>query len=232
MGQVSSATACAKLHGLGIRRTWMEGPQPLTTGQKIAGSALTLQFMPQREDIASGLAQEAVERQTALWAVLEAVQPGDVLVIQAYGSTFSGCVGDMLVRYFKRKGGAGIVVDGRIRDAPRVRELGVPIWCTGTTPHYASQSELFPWAYDVPVAAGGVLCLPGDIVVADDDGAVVVPQATAPEVVATARDHQDWEVFSRMRLDQGARLGNYYPLTSESRAEYEQWRDEQRSSQR
>ncbi|MCX4869598.1 ribonuclease activity regulator RraA [Streptomyces sp. NBC_00825] len=232
MGQVSSATACAKLHGLGIRRTWMEGPQPLTTGQKIAGSALTLQFMPQREDIASGLAQEAVERQTALWAVLEAVQPGDVLVIQAYGSAFSGCVGDMLVRYFKRKGGAGIVVDGRIRDAPRVRELGVPIWCTGTTPHYASQSELFPWAYDVPVAAGGVLCLPGDIVVADDDGAVVVPQATAPEVVATARDHQDWEVFSRMRLDQGARLGNYYPLTSESRAEYEQWRDQQRSSQR
>ncbi|WP_405690962.1 ribonuclease activity regulator RraA [Streptomyces sp. NBC_00057] len=232
MGQVSSATACAKLHGMGIRRTWMEGPQPLTTGQKIAGSALTLQFMPQREDIASGLAQEAVERQTALWAVLEAVQPGDVLVIQAYGSAFSGCVGDMLVRYFKRKGGAGIVVDGRIRDAPRVRELGVPIWCTGTTPHYASQSELFPWAYDVPVAAGGVLCLPGDIVVADDDGAVVVPQATAPEVVATAQDHQEWEVFSRMRLDQGARLGNYYPLTSESRAEYEQWRDQQRSSQR
>ncbi|MFJ1549434.1 ribonuclease activity regulator RraA [Streptomyces sp. NPDC088246] len=232
MGQVSSATACAKLHGMGIRRTWMEGPQPLATGQKIAGSALTLQFMPQREDIASGLAQEAVERQTALWAVLEAVQPGDVLVIQAYGSAFSGCVGDMLVRYFKRKGGAGIVVDGRIRDAPRVRELGVPIWCTGTTPHYASQSELFPWAYDVPVAAGGVLCLPGDIVVADDDGAVVVPQATAPEVVATAQDHQEWEVFSRMRLDQGAKLGNYYPLTSESRAEYEQWRDQQRSSQR
>ncbi|WP_406447741.1 ribonuclease activity regulator RraA [Streptomyces sp. NBC_00876] len=232
MGGVSSATACSKLHGMGIRRTWMEGPEPLTSGQKIAGSALTLQFMPQREDIASGLAQEAIERQTALWAVLEAVQPGDVLVIQAYGSAFSGCVGDMLVRYFKRKGGAGIVVDGRIRDAPRVRELGVPVWCTGTTPHYASQSELFPWAYDVPVAAGGVLCLPGDIVVADDDGAVVVPQATAPEVIASAQDHQEWEVFSRMRLDEGARLGNYYPLTSESRAEYEQWRDRTRASQR
>ncbi|MFB6783761.1 ribonuclease activity regulator RraA [Streptomyces sp. NPDC056352] len=231
-GGISSATACAKLHGLGIRRTWMEGPQPLETGQKISGSALTLQFMPQREDIASGLGQEAIERRTALWAVLEAVQPGDVLVIQAYGSAFSGCVGDMLVRYFKRKGGAGIVVDGRIRDAARVRELGVPIWCTGTTPHYASQSELFPWAYDVPVAAGGVLCLPGDIVVADDDGAVVVPQGTASQVVAHAQDHQDWEVFSRMRLDQGARLDSYYPLTSESRAEYEQWRDRTRKSER
>ncbi|WP_329371412.1 ribonuclease activity regulator RraA [Streptomyces sp. NBC_00669] len=229
MGQVSSATACAKLHALGIRRTWMEGPRPLDAGQRITGSALTLQFMPQREDIASGLAQEAVERQTALWAVLEEVQPGDVLVIQAYGSAFSGCLGDMLVRYFKRKGGAGIVVDGRIRDAPRVRELGVPIWCTGTTPHYASQSELFPWAYDVPIAAGGVLCMPGDIVVADDDGAVVVPQRTAPQVAAHAQDHQDWEAFSRMRLDQGARLSNYYPLTSESRAEYEQWRDQTRA---
>ncbi len=92
--------------------------------------------------------------------MLETVQEGDVLVVQAYGSSFTGCFGDMLVRYFKRRGGAGIVVDGRIRDAARVRELGVPIWCTGTTPHYASQTDLFPWAYDVPVAAGGVLTSP------------------------------------------------------------------------
>ena len=180
--------------------------------------------MPQREDLASGLAQEYVERHTALWAVMETVQPGDVLVIQAYGSQFSGCIGDILARYFKRKGGAGIVVDGRIRDAARIRELGIPVWCTGTTPHYASQSELFPWAYDVPVAVGGALCLPGDFVIADDDGPVVVPQALAPEVREAASDHQNWEVFSRERLDQGARLIDYYPLTSDTREEYEAWR--------
>lgn len=224
MQAIGSATACAKLHALGIRRSFVEGPRPLTAGQRVVGSALTLQFMPQREDLASGFGQEAVERHTALWAVMETVQPGDVLVIQAYGSQFSGCIGDILARYFKKKGGAGIVVDGRIRDSGRIRELGIPVWSTGVTPHYASQSELFPWAYDVPVAVGGALCLPGDFVVADDDGPVIVPQALAPEVRVAARDHQEWEVFSRERLDQGARLGDYYPLTQQSRAEYETWR--------
>ncbi|MFC9561055.1 MAG: ribonuclease activity regulator RraA [Agromyces sp.] len=222
--RVSSATACAKLHGLGITHSFVEGPRPLTPGQRVVGSALTLQFMPQREDLASGLGQEYVERHTALWAVLETVQPGDVLVIQAYGSRFSGCIGDILARYFKRKGGAGIVVDGRIRDADRIRDLGIPVWSTGTTPHYASQSELFPWAYDVPVAVGGALCLPGDIVVADDDGPVVVPQGMADDVITAAQDHEEWEVFSRERLDQGARLSDYYPLTPDTREEYEAWR--------
>ncbi|MDG9674173.1 hypothetical protein [Micromonospora sp. DH14] len=225
MEVVSAATACAKLNGLGITRTAVQGPAPLERGSRVVGSALTLQFMPQREDVASGLSQEYIERHTALWAVLETVQEGDVLVVQAYGSSFTGCFGDMLVRYFKRRGGAGIVVDGRIRDAARVRELGVPIWCTGTTPHYASQTDLFPWAYDVPVAAGGVLCLPGDVVVADDDGAVIVPAGRALELVQSAEDHENWEEFSRMRLEQGARLSDYYPLSPDSRAEYEAWRD-------
>jgi regulator of RNase E activity RraA len=224
MQEIGSATACSKLHQLGIRRSFVEGPRPLVPGQKVVGSALTLQFMPQREDLASGLAQEYVERHTALWAVMETVQPGDVLVIQAYGSAFSGCIGDILARYFKRKGGAGIVVDGRIRDAGRIRELGIPVWSTGATPHYASQSELFPWAYDVPVAVGGALCMPGDFVVADDDGPVIVPQALAPQVREAAKDHQDWEVFSRERLDTGARLSDYYPLTPATREEYEAWR--------
>ena len=225
MDAISAATACAKLHSMGVTRTAVQGPTPLETGSRVVGSALTLQFMPQREDVASGLGQEYVERDTALWAVLETVQPGDVLVVQAWGSAFTGCFGDMLVRYFKRRGGAGIVVDGRIRDAARVRQLGVPIWCTGTTPHYASQTDLFPWAYDVPVAAGGVLCLPGDVVVADDDGAVIVPSGEALELIQDAEDHEDWESFSRMRLEQGARLSDYYPLSPNSRAEYELWRD-------
>ena len=233
---ISSATACAKLHQFGIRRTFVEGPRPLTAGTRVVGSAITLQFMPQREDMAlpqdptAGVEQEYAERHTALWHVLEAVQPGDVLVVQAYGSKFSGCLGDILVRYFIRKGGAGIVVDGRIRDAARIRELGIPVWCTGETPHYASQSELAPWAYDVPVAVGGVLCMPGDLIVADDDGPVVVPQAMAPQVVSSARDHEEWEVFSRARLDEGARLSDYYPLTPDSREEYEAWRSLQNSS--
>ncbi|NKQ56892.1 ribonuclease activity regulator RraA [Amycolatopsis sp. K13G38] len=226
--RISSATACAKLHAQGIRRTFVEGPRPLNRGAKVSGRAVTLQFMPQREDVASGLGQEYIERSTALWAVLEEIEPGDVLVVQAYGSAYTGCFGDMLVRYFKRKGGAGIVVDGCIRDSPRVADLGVPIWCTGTTPHYASQAELFPWAYHVPVAVGGVLTLPGDLVVADDDGAVIVPRRRAADVIEAAADHEEWERFSRARLEEGARLSDYYPLTPDSRAEYEAWRQERR----
>ncbi|GAB2964518.1 dimethylmenaquinone methyltransferase [Streptomyces pseudoechinosporeus] len=224
LSAVSSATACAKLHAQGIRHTFVSGPRPLNPGQKVVGRARTLQFMPQREDIASGLGQEYVERHTALWAVLEAVEPGDVLVVQAYGSTHTGCFGDMLVRYFQRKGGAGIVVDGRIRDTPRVKETGLPIWSTGATPHYASQAELFPWAYDVPVACGGVLVLPGDLVVADDDGPVIVPRQRADDVITAAREHEQWERFSRARIDEGGALTDYYPLTTETRAEYERWR--------
>ncbi|MFI1848254.1 ribonuclease activity regulator RraA [Streptomyces sp. NPDC020480] len=226
LAEVSAATACAKLHAQGIRRTFVCGPRPLAPGLKIAGRIRTLQFMPQREDIASGLGQEYVERHTALWAVLETIEPGDVLVVQAYGSPYTGCFGDMLVRYFRQKGGAGIVVDGRIRDAPRVRETGVPVWATGVTPHYASQAELFPWAYDTPVACGGVLALPGDLLVADDDGPVVVPRRTAPAVIAAAREHEQWERFSRARIEEGGALTDYYPLTTTTRAEYERWRDQ------
>ncbi|WP_326627770.1 hypothetical protein OIE67_32870 [Nonomuraea fuscirosea] len=225
LSRISSATACAKLHAQGIRRTFIEGPRPIAPGQKLAGRVRTLQFMPQREDIASGLGQEYVERHTALWHVLEDIRPGDVLVVQAYGSAYTGCFGDMLVRYFKRRGGAGIVVDGRIRDLPRVSGLGVPIWCTGATPHYASQAELFPWAYDVPVAVGGSLALPGDLCVADDDGAVVVPLRRAASVLEAAADHEQWELFSRARIEEGATLSDYYPLTPETRAEFERWRD-------
>jgi regulator of RNase E activity RraA len=221
---VSAATAAATLHASGISRTWINGPAPLESGRHVVGSALTLQFMPKREDITDdGLGQESIERRTALWKVLEAVRPGDVLVVQAYGSAYTGCLGDMLVRYFQRRGGAGIVVDGRIRDSGRVRRLGVPIWCTGHTPNYASQCELFPWAYDVPVAVGGALCLPGDYVIADDDGAVVVPQQRAEDLADSAVDHEEWEAFSRMKIDEGGRLSDYYPLTPDTRKEFEGW---------
>jgi regulator of RNase E activity RraA len=190
----------------------------------VVGPARTLQFMPQREDIASGTGEEYIERRTALWAVFDATEPGDVLVIQAWGATHTGCVGEMLVRYFGGRGGAGIVVDGRTRDSGKTRDLPVPLWTTGSTPHYASQTELFPWAYDVPVAVGQALVMPGDLIVADDDGAVVVPQALAEQVLELASRHEDWEEFSRERLAAGGALSKYYPLDEDARAEYEEWR--------
>ncbi|NUR83347.1 MAG: ribonuclease activity regulator RraA [Nonomuraea sp.] len=222
LGEVSAATACAKLHQLGITRTFIDGPVPLHREPevKVTGGAVTLQFLPRREDVFDGAAQEDAEQKTALWGVLESIRPGDVLVVSAYGSHFTGCLGDMLVRYFKLRGGAGIVVDGRVRDAARVRALGGPVWCTGVTPHYASQTELFPSAFNVPVGVGGALVTPGDLIVADDDGAVVVPQANALAIAEDSLRHQDREEFARRRIDEGGRLSDYYPLTGRGLEEY------------
>ena len=222
---VSSATACAQLHRLGITQTLIEGPKTTMPGKRIVGRAVTLQFMPLREDIYqdAGVTQEYVERSTALWAVLDEIQPGDVLVVQAYGSPRSGVVGEMLAQHLRNRGGVGLVVDGRIRDSQAVREDGLPVWSLGGTPHYASQGTLFAWAYHVPVAVGGALVIPGDIIIADDDGAVVVPINKAEAILAPSKSHDEWEVFSRMRLKAGGALRRYYPLDEEGQAEYQQW---------
>ena len=224
---VSSATASATLHRMGIRQTYMHSPQPRTPGAKVVGPAVTLQFMPQREDIASGTGQESVEKRSALWAVFDAVERGDVLVVQAWGDPYTGCMGDMLTTYFKGRGGAGVVVDGSVRDWPKIQELGVPFWTKGLTPNYASQATLFPWAYNVPIACSRVLVMPGDIIIADDDGAVVVPAKMAQIVADATLAHEDWEVFSRMRLLEGGALMRYYPLSDEGWVEYEEWKKNQ-----
>ncbi len=222
--QVGSATASATLHKMGLRQTFIEGPTSRLPGAKVVGPAVTLQFMPQREDIASGLGQEASEQTSALWHVFDSVQTGDVLVVQAFGDPYTGCLGEMLMTYFKGRGGAGLVVDGMIRDWPHIKELGVPLWTRGATPNYASQASLFPWAYNVPIACSRVLVLPGDIIIADDDGAVVVPLRVAPGLLQQTLAHEEWEAFSRLRLAQGGSIWTYYPLSEEGRREYEAWR--------
>ena len=222
--RVSSATASATLHKFGVRQTFMEGPVSRQPGAAVVGPAITLQFMPQREDIASGLAQEEIEKVSALWTVFESVQTGDVLVIQAYGDPYTGCVGEMLTTYFKGRGGIGMVVDGCIRDWPKIQRMGLPVWTRGFTPNYASQTSLFPWAYNVPIACSRVLVLPGDIIIADDDGAALVPVKMASMVLKETLEHEDWEAFSRLKLREGGALKRYYPLNKEGRLEYEEWR--------
>jgi regulator of RNase E activity RraA len=224
---VSSATASAMLHRMGIRQTFVEGPRTMHPGAKVVGSVVTLQFMPQREDVVSGRGQEHSEKWSALWAVFETVRQGDVLAIQAYGDPYTGCLGEMLITYFKSRGGAGIIVDGYIRDWPRVKKIDVPLWTRGSTPNYASQSSLFPWAYNVPIACSRVLVLPGDIMIADDDGAVLIPRQVAPQLAQLTLEHEDWESFSRMRMSEGGTLAKYYPLSDEGRQEYEVWHAQQ-----
>jgi regulator of RNase E activity RraA len=220
---VSSASASALMYMLGIRYTYITGPRPLKTGQHAVGTAITMQFMPQREDVASGRVQEEGENTSALWAVLDDVRENDFLVIQAYGDKHSGCLGEMLVTSFAGRGGVGILVDGYIRDWPRIQKMEIPLWTLGATPNFASQGPLYPWAHAVPVAVGGVLVMPGDIIVADDDGAVVVPLNVAMQVLEAAEKYEGSEEFSRMRLAEGGALRTYYPLSEKGLEELEAW---------
>jgi regulator of RNase E activity RraA len=225
-GSASSATVSAVLHRLGIRQTFIEGPLPRSSGAKIAGPTVTLKFMPRREDIiwnlAFGAGEGNVEKHTALWAVFETVQAGDVLVIEALGDLHSGGMGEMLTAYFKGRGGAAVVVDGCVRDWPRIRAMDVPFWTRGFTSNYASQGSLFPWAYNVPVALSRVLIVPGAIVIADDDGVVVVPAGVAHMVIERTLDNE--EEFSRLKLREGGSIRKYYPLDGEGQAELATWR--------
>jgi regulator of RNase E activity RraA len=105
-----------------------------------------------------------------------------------------------------------------------VQKLDVPLWLTAVTPNFHTQTGLMPFAVNVPIACGGVTVIPGDIIVADDDGAVCVPIALAEKMIEQATQHHDWEDFSRMKLMEGAPLQRYYPLHDDARAEYEEWR--------
>ena len=227
---VSSATAASILYLMGIRKSALVGPRPQTPTKKVIGPALTLQFVPKREDVvqgvldAAGIPEEFAASKTALWAAVEATQPGDVIVVQAYGDPETGCLGEMLIGYLKQQGGLGVVVDGSVRDMPRLLALDVGVWSNATTPNSATQGSLYPWAFEVPIACGGVLVLPGDVVLADDDGVVVIPRQLAALVVEQSQLHEDWEEFSRKRIAEGGALTRYYPLEEDAWQEYFSWR--------
>ena len=109
------------------------------------------------------------------------------------------------------------------RDFPEVRMLDLGLWLRGVTPNFHTQTDIFPHAVNIPIACAGCFVVPGDIIVADDDGAVVVPFALANRIAEVSRSKAEWEVFSRMKLEEGGRLDKYYPLNEEAQKEYEAW---------
>ena len=151
-------------------------------------------------------------------------QEGDIICVDARGDMSSGIFGEMMLTYFKGRGGAGVVINGCIRDYPKAKDLGLGLWLQGTTPNYHTQTNLMPWAVNVPIAMNNVTVMPGDIIVADDDGVAVVPIGLAEKVLENASHHAEWEEFSRMRLSQGGDLRKYYPLRADAEEEYQAWR--------
>jgi regulator of RNase E activity RraA len=226
---IGAATATSTLARMGIRNSHIVGPVARTPGKAIAGPALTLQFMPKREDLYG--ADEYADPEKQLHRhVLYHAQPGDVVVVDARGDMRSGIFGEMMLTYFQGKGGIGLVIDGCLRDFPHAKTLDLGFWIRGLTPNFHTQTEIMPFAVNVPVACGGVLVIPGDIIVADDDGAVAVPVALAAELIKLASKHHEWEAFSKQRLMEGGDLRRYYPLSDDARPEYEAWLKEHADS--
>ncbi|MBY3001116.1 ribonuclease activity regulator RraA [Rhizobium leguminosarum] len=221
--EIGAATVSGTLGHMGFRNPHMVGPVPQNRGKSIVGPALTLQFMPQRPDLFTE--GEYADPETQLHRhVLYHAQEGDVVVVDARGDMSSGVFGDMMSTYFKGRGGAGIVIDGCMRDRPNVEKLDLPLWLRGWTPNYHVQTSIYPNAVNVPIACGGVTVIPGDIIVADDDGVVVLPVTMASKVIEESQKHHDWEEFSREKLMEGGSLQRYYPLHDDARGEYDEWR--------
>ncbi len=226
LSHVGSATTSGELSRLGIRDAHLRGLVAWTPGKAVVGPALTLQFMPKREDLYGQDEYADPERQLHRHALYH-TQPGDIIVVDARGHMGSGVFGDMMLTYFKGRGGIAAIVDGCIRDYPRVKRLGLGLWLRGVTPNFHTQTDLMPFAVNVPIACGDTLVMPGDLIVADEDGAVVVPIKLAPQIMEKASTHAEWEEFSRMRLGEGGDLRKYYPLSDAARPEYEAWKKAQ-----
>ncbi len=136
----------------------------------------------------------------------------------------------MMLTFFQGRGGQGVVINGCIRDYPIVqRDLDLGLWLRGVTPNFHTQTNIYPNAVNVPIACNETLVLPGDIIVADDDGVVAVPAKLAADLADAAATHAEWEEFSRDKLLAGGHLRKYYPLSEEGRAEYEEWKKQQNS---
>lgn len=223
LAAIGTATASSELSLMGIRDPHVRGVQPLVTGKSVAGPALTLQCMPKREDLYGANEYDNPELQLHRH-VLYPAEAGDMVVVDARGDMGSGIFGEMMLTFFKGRCGAGVVVDGCIRDSGPAKTLDLGIWVKGVTPNYHAQTNIIPFAVNVPVACGGVLVLPGDIIVADDDGVVCVPVALAPRLIEVCSEHVEWEEFARLRLSEGGDLRKYYPLSQEAQPEYEAWR--------
>ena len=221
--EIGTATVAGSLGHSGFRNPHMLGPVTQRPGKSIVGPALTLQFLPQRPDLFSE--GEYADPETQLHRhVLYQVEEGDVVVVDARGDMSSGVFGDMMSTYFKGRGGAGIIIDGVMRDRPNVEKLDLALWLKGWSPNYHVQTDIFPNAVNVTIACGGVTVVPGDIIVADDDGAVVVPVSMAQQVLEDGQKHAEWEEFSRMKLMAGEPLQRYYPLHPDAEEEYQAWR--------
>lgn len=221
--RVHTPTAAGVLLGMGYRNTYMIGPLPLVVPSKdtVVGRAFTLRFIAQREDLQK--AQYGSLTSSPHRTALETIGHGEVLVIDAGGCLGAAVAGDMFTRRIKGRGAAAMVIDGVVRDLSAIREVGLPVFARGQ--HGAGITrELMSVGVNEPVECGGIPVIPGDVVLADEDGVVVIPPSLAAEVAEKGTEHEDEEDWIRMKLATGSSLHEVYPPNESARKDLEAWR--------
>ena len=221
LSQVTTATLTTLLLKKGLRNVWMRGTRPLNPGQpRLVGPAFTLRFVPAREDLAT---PESWSKPISTRAAIEAMPEGCIAVADAMGVTDAGIFGDILCARIKKKGVAALVTDGVLRDVAGVRGTGLPVWCQGAAaPPSVAGLTFVNWGE--PIGCGGVAVFPDDVVVVDEDGAVLIPQAFVEEMVATAPEQERLEGWLMSEVEKGASLPGLYPPNAENKARYEAWK--------
>ncbi|MCX7622571.1 MAG: hypothetical protein N2Z82_02265 [Thermomicrobium sp.] len=216
--RTSTATLWTQLYRRGYRNQFLQDVRPLRSDYRFVGRARTLRYLPGRADLLAALEREP-ERNPQR-AAIEAIEPGDVLVIEARGETGAGVLGDILAARVQARGGVAIVTDGAFRDTPGIVALGLAAYARGQHAGL-SQSLHVPIDRDVPIACGGVTILPGDVLVGDGEGVVVLPRDIAEEVAEAAAEQEELEAFILERIRAGAPLAGTYPPDEATKRAYE-----------
>jgi 5-oxopent-3-ene-1,2,5-tricarboxylate decarboxylase/2-hydroxyhepta-2,4-diene-1,7-dioate isomerase len=219
LASVSTATLSSQLRKRGYDDVSIDGVHALTPGSRIVGRARTLRFIPFRPDLFAerGGGFNAQKR------AFDSLRPGDVLVIDARGERDAGTVGDLLALRAQQLGAVGVITDGAARDVAVVSGLEIPVFAAAAHPAVLGRTHV-PWETDVTIACGGAAVQPGDVVVADDDGALVIPPALVWEVVTDAIEQERQETFIGEQIAAGAAVDGLYPMNAEWKERYTAWR--------
>ncbi|WP_272878816.1 fumarylacetoacetate hydrolase family protein [Rothia nasisuis] len=216
---VPTAGLSAQLRARGLNKVVIEGVYPQTPGTKVVGTAKTLRFVPNREDLfkAHGGGYNAQKR------CFDEVREGEIIVIEARGESGSGTLGDILALRAKHRGAAGVITDGGVRDYAAVKDIGLPVFTQGPHPAVLGRKHV-PWEVDVAVACGNATVLPGDIIVGDDDGAIVIPPALAAEVAQAAYDKEHEDAWVAEQVAAGHPVDGLFPPVGAWKDKYATWR--------
>ena len=226
LGQASTATIATQLFKLGLRNQVLNGLLPANPGNcRFAGEATTLRYIPMREDL--DVLEVFQDPDHPQRKAIETARPGTVLVIDCRGDTRAGSVGNILVTRLRVRGAVGLVTDGAVRDFPEIAAQSLPVFSAGRSAaislavHHAADR-------DVPIACAGVAVFPGDVLVGDEDGVVVIPRHLARVVASPAADQEKLERFLLEKVEGGAPLPGTYPPNARTLTEFETWRQSRR----